>query len=1245
MAKLKTCLHWAHRIFWYTVAGLIITLAIAISLVRIFIPDVKVYREQIEHVASAFLGQEVHIKSMDARLSGFTPLIVFRGVRMLDDTGRHEIVRFDEARLGLDWWRSLSNRKLIPKSFTVYGVKLGITRRKDHTLVLQGLNMAKLEQQLSATPETLDAESGELARWLFERSTLSLRHSTVVWYDALRGNKILRFDDVNFDIRNDGERHQFTGTITLPKNMGNTLAVAFDFKGNILNPAQWQGQFYTRGSALQIANWGIKPTILHTTLEQGLLDVEMWGQWQAGEVTALTTDVRTDNFLLDVGEQHKPLQIKQVSGQFDWRRHDNGWQLNIDNFRYQGEGELWPQSNVRVSVHEDKGVFAGIDAYSSYVQLKDMTHLLRQLKLADKEAQRALDQFSPDGELNNLHVHYAPEATAQNKFVMSSGFKGLSIKPYQHFPGINDLDGVLWMTQDHGEVKFADSSLDLDLPTLFRKPFAITRLEGNVQWWHAYDAWHVQSSDLAFESKDVQTRVNFNLGIPDNHASPVLGLYAHFVNGDVQQTWRYLPVTIMDDELVKWLDRSVVNGRVKSGDALFHGRVYDFPFRQAPGTFVVDFQAEDARLDYQKGWPAITANTVEARFTGLGMSITAPEAMLYHTQLHNTTVTIDKFLLPVLSIKGKFDGKSDDVVRFLVESPIASAASAFYKQSHITGNMDGQLSLLIPLSKAAETTTPADYRGYVDFKNTDVQAWQKHLVINDISGRLKFSPAGVFSQKLTGRFSGQPTQFTVYTRDANKRHIVDVSMMGKLDIAKLRNKLPLNGLENRIGGKTDWQGLLSFGSEDPAMGHRVNLRIASRLAGVRIDLPPPLQKAARDGEEFQLNMTFTDKDEIPLSFKLGDRLDAALMLRASPDHPVRIEKGTLAFAGAQAQLPEFNQLVLRGSLPDFPLDAWQAIRKQLVSSANLSHLNNLGLPIQLDLDHLHVTTQEGAPESPADDPRKMALINGEIRDLVYDDMQFGRLQIKTSHQPDGLHFDKIDLDAPNLKVTGDGSWFVRDGKQHTNVLLTVNSDNVGSMISRLGYKGVIRHGKARSVIQLNWPDAPNRFNFAKLNGSVGAVINDGMISNLEPGAGRLLGLLSLSELPRHLALDFSEFREGLKFKQILAQFDIVDGDAFTQNLHIVSPIALIDIDGRTGLAKRDYDLDVSVAPNVSKTLPVISWLAWGGQVGALTFVMDQLFGSKFNESIATAYRVTGTWEKPEIKEIPRLKPATEGQQP
>ena len=119
MKRVINSLHWCHRMFWYSFAVVAILLAIAISLIRIFITDVKDYRHEIESFASSVLEQEVRIDSMDAKLSGFTPLIVFNGVRMLDHSGKKQLVRFDEARLTIDPIRSLSELRIVPKGFTL----------------------------------------------------------------------------------------------------------------------------------------------------------------------------------------------------------------------------------------------------------------------------------------------------------------------------------------------------------------------------------------------------------------------------------------------------------------------------------------------------------------------------------------------------------------------------------------------------------------------------------------------------------------------------------------------------------------------------------------------------------------------------------------------------------------------------------------------------------------------------------------------------------------------------------------------------------------------------------------------------------------------------------------------------------------------------------------------------------------------------------------------------------------------
>ena len=149
-----------------------------------------------------------------------------------------------------------------------------------------------------------------------------------------------------------------------------------------------------------------------------------------------------------------------------------------------------------------------------------------------------------------------------------------------------------------------------------------------------------------------------------------------------------------------------------------------------------------------------------------------------------------------------------------------------------------------------------------------------------------------------------------------------------------------------------------------------------------------------------------------------------------------------------------------------------------------------------------------------------------------------------------------------------------------------------------------------------------------------SVIDDGEITNIKPGAGRMLGLFSVAELPRRLFLDFGELREGFEFKQIYGLFEIEDGNAWTKNLSIISSIAFVGITGRTGLAQQDFDQHISVVPNVTGSLPAISWILGGGQIGAVTLILDQLIGGEVNKSAATKYHVTGSWEKPVITKLP-----------
>ncbi len=1226
----QTCLRWTYRIFWYSLVGLVITLAVAISLIRIFPPDVEVYREQVEQLASKLLERQVTIDSMDARLSGFTPQIIFNNVHLMTEDGRQEIIRFEKASLGIDLFRSLSDKKLIPKSFTIYGVNLGITRKRDGTFLVQGLKLEELEQQIGGAADIIDPAANELSEWLFQRSELAIKDSTVVWVDRIRGKKTRRFEHVNFYLRNNDNRHQLTGTVTLPPELGRDFEVSFDIDGNILDPKEWQGNFFAKGHGLQITNWGVKPAILEATLEKGVLDLSIWGEWKSGRVNSIVADISTYNVSLNFDSTANNFDVALISGLINWKRRQQGWMLNVSNFSYLHKAEIWPKTEITVNFDASDNNSPLISAYSSFIRLGDVKQVLIEGGFLDKDSLNFLGNINPAGDLNELNLKYRLNQKDNSDFVLSTKFKGLSVDAWKYFPGVRSMDGDLWMSNKQGVMKFLNRSSQLEFPRLFRKPFDITRMDGQVQWWHQDQAWHISSNDLFMSTRDIESDMSLSAIIPDYDASPYFDLQVHYINGDAKQAWRYYPVSIMDEDLVDWLDRGFVNGTVTEGGAIFNGRLADFPFADKSGSLLADFDTVDAEIHYQQDWPNIKDISARATITGLGLTIKGESAKLFDTTLKNVDVRIDDFEAPALMIDSQVKGYTSDVIQYLVESPIASEARGFYQKSNISGTGTGKVKVIVPLSDSVEEFVPLHYEGYADFKNSRLSSWNETLEVNNINGHIDFGTRGVFSDDLTGDVYGGKTGFRIFTQEKNQRQNIQISMKGELDSGVLRKYINLKLLD-RIKGKADWQGVLSFTGKDK--DESGSFQFTSDMKGVEVNLPPPLVKTASRKRELSVTVRFPDKDTLPVLAHYGGILSFDLLANIGDSDKGFIKKGTVQLYSGKARLPDKDQLVIRGGMLEFPIGAWVDIfdDNQRVSSKPI--LNMIGAPVILDMDYLQITTREDSRQSRAADPRKAALINGKIADLKINDRHFGNVTINTSRVKDGIAIKKLQIYSDVMKIDVEGGWYLRRGRQQTNLVLNVSTDDLGEMLAKLGYSAIIRNGKAKAVMQADWYDSPDRFDLSKLNGSLGVIIDDGLIRDVEPGVGRLLGLLSLAELPRRIIGDFGEFREGFKFNQIYGQFDIEDGDANTDNLRVISPIALISINGRTGLAKRDFDQHVTVVPNVSGTVPIIGWLVWGGQIGAFTFILDQLFGEDFDKSAATKYHITGSWEKPIITRI------------
>ena len=293
-------------------------------------------------------------------------------------------------------------------------------------------------------------------------------------------------------------------------------------------------------------------------------------------------------------------------------------------------------------------------------------------------------------------------------------------------------------------------------------------------------------------------------------------------------------------------------------------------------------------------------------------------------------------------------------------------------------------------------------------------------------------------------------------------------------------------------------------------------------------------------------------------------------------------------------------------------------------------------------------------ENPADtgvDPKALPPLHLWVQDLRLGVAKLGDARLESWPTANGMHIEQLRALSSNAQINATGDWNGDAHDSHTQMNINFSANDFGAMLGALGFDGLIHGGRTHDQLDARWPGSPSNIALANMDGILRLKIEDGRIPEAtSPGVGRLLGLVSLAELPRRLTLDFGDvFGKGLAFDSITGEFHLADGNATTNDLAISGPSANITVTGRTGLRGRDYDQDVHVVPHVGNSLPLVGAVV-GGPVGvAAGLAVQGLLGHGLNKAASAHYRVTGSWDKPIFTlvekqggSVPRLKAPDSG---
>jgi len=1248
---------------WLVLVAALFLTAVAFTIVRLWVPKLEDYRHDIELAASRALQHEVSIGSMRASWRGINPVLRLRDVVIAGDGEYHLAIK--EVRLSLDSGRYLSEREIGFSGIDVLGVDLSLVR--------DAAGQFRIEHFSSEAAVDLSG--------LFAMSRLSLHDAGITLTDVLTGAAPRRFSGVTLSLNNSGYRHTLTGYAMLPDALGSRVDIQAEFYGHASHVRDWQGRVYLKAQALALSA-ALQQYLVAGVLIGGVGDVRLWADISSMRLAGLSGEVDIRDFSLGhrgTTASHR-FAADNLRGQFGLQRTAAGWKFALQQLAIESGGRSWITAHLAGAFGQvqDRSF---LNAAAELIDLNGLGDLLPAIPGLDAGLRNRLAQLQPRGLIRDLQVSLETQADTTRLRRVAARFSGVGCEQSGAIPKISGLDGAVSGTFAAGMLTIKSRNAGVGDTRLFRGVLPVDTADGHIFWNRTAQRLELASESLRVTNRDLAMTARFALDLPVESAAAI-NLALDLEHASLDRISYYLPARAMPASGVAWLDRSLKDGVITNGTVRVMGRLDQLPFDHGEGVLEVRLPVTRARLDFHPGWSAITGLDAQVDFTGRAMNITSHAGAIRSARLEQVTATIKDLAKPDLRILGDVRGSLDVMLAELGSSPLGETYGGLVDRARTSGTASLGLDIRVPLWHHA---VPVEVSGNIGLDGNDLRLPDADVELKSIHGKLAFDNNGVAGEGLKARLFGKPARARVWNEPRNST--VNIQLDGPFGL--LDRFGGDSGIPGKVlAGSSDWRILVSVrGMAARGKPANIGLTVSSTLAGTAIKLPAPFGKPGDAVRRLSFSVDNVETREKVVRLAYGDLLEGVLKLRAGRQGQ-RLQQGTISVGGASPELPGSNVLLVTGRLARLDTTEWAPYLDTGTAAPALPvkldlHVDDLevaGWPFQdvslavesegpsrvitlrspsvvgdvrlqdsggrlervtMNLDRLKLQTSEpGQPrETPDLGPADMPDLQVSIRRLVYGKADLGALEVRAERQPDAtLAIKQLSLSSNVLQLSATGDWKQVKDRQLSSIDLVISDGDMGKLLGLFDYQKTIKDGRLKGSIRVAWPGAPWMFSPEHADGKVKLSIKDGQLVDVKPGAtGRVLGLLSVSSLPRRLTLDFSDlFADGFSFDTIEGSFLVDSGNAYTNDLVVDGPAARIEISGRVGLADKDYDQLVSVTPYIKSGLSLAGVLAGGPAVGAVMIVAETLLEDKLdplNKLARKQYTVTGPWADPVVTRL------------
>jgi len=895
----------------------------------------------------------------------------------------------------------------------------------------------------------------------------------------------------------------------------------------------------------------------------------------------------------------------------------------------------------------------------------EVAYMIEPMVPLDHSSRRLFNALFPRGTMTQFATEFS-----DTLHFLTMTVRDFSVQPHNGFPGVEGAALHLDYAPGKASISFleSDTVTTVFMPKVFKSPFEFKKLAGDINLW--VDANHitVQSNNIEAHLPNAQILSTFTFDSADKGR---LSLHTK-LEGEVTPLNNLVPLS-MNPSAYRWLSQAFKGGKLHAADVVFEGSFKDFPFENHEGTLLFSAATDDLTLKFDTDWPAIDHLNGSVWGDGCTLHMEVPEASTHNAPLKNITATLsdicNKAIPTHLVVQGTALGNMEDGVAYLLQSPLKNPLGDALDDLKPKGPMNLDLSLKIAIS---DTNVDTKVAGILQTQTVVMQIPDVPAVLQNIKGQFSFTEKGLTAKTVSAQLGEIPLTFDINSTSQNNVSEIGITVLARPTVPQLEKAFKTT-ISDLVQGQANVQATINLQLKEPMVP---SLKFQSDLEGMKVLLPPPFAKEPVEKKNFIAEPVFENNAIMGWQLFYDQKVSVALG-RKKQNEPYPV---TVYFGDKKEPIPTQPGLLIAGTLPEFSMSDFSGLAGSksgnmpflganvVIKQFNLGEakFNDVEVDFRNSPDYINVYLKSpnlaGAvrlPQTATHNGTKIALdrlkvdlgsgkesgsqlkpqmlkdfmpLEFSVNQLSVNNTRLGKVYFQAKPSAiDTVIINALRMDGPLFALAGEGHWY----DDRTELKGNLDLRSLGDLLGVFADAKLMTGGAGRVDYQLNWPGAPVDFSIKKSSGKMGIQLKEGQLLGIEPGLGRMFSLLSIDEWQRRIQLNFSDvIQKGFAFDWIRGNFNLVGGNASTNDTEIKGSAADMKIKGQINVAQSLLNLDVLVTPNVNAGLPIAAAVAAANPaVGAAVWIFDKLFSPKIGTIAQNRYLVAGNFKDPKVTRV------------